>query len=63
MMPMRTTPSQAGPATGRRSLLRLAVAAGAAILTGCGGGDPGAPRPVLNLKRDLNKDNGGGKRG
>jgi len=50
------------PIPGRRALLRLAAAAGAALLAGCGADSGGPPRPVLNLKRDLSKENGASKR-
>ena len=55
-------PSPLLPAPGRRAVLGLAVAAGVAVLAGCAA-DPNAPPPhVLNLKRDLSKENGASKR-
>jgi hypothetical protein len=62
MTDFRTNPSRSTPARGRRTLLRLAVAAGAAMLAACGGGTGGPPPRALNLKRDLSKENGASKR-
>ena len=55
-------PLRRAPVPGRRALLRLAVAAGAAILAGCAGDTGGSPPRALNLKRDLSKENGASKR-
>jgi hypothetical protein len=43
-------------------MLRLAVAAGAALLAGCGADSGGPPPRALSLRRDLNKENGASKR-
>ena len=62
MTAIGSIPLRPAPVPGRRALLRLAVAAGAAILAGCAG-DTGRPPPrALNLKRDLSKENGASKR-
>jgi hypothetical protein len=60
MKAAHTAPSQ--PTLGRRTLLRLAAAAGVAILAGCAADSGSQPRPALNLKRDLSKENGASKR-
>ena len=63
MTDFRANPSWSTRAPGRRTLLRLAVAAGVAMLAACGGGSSGGPPPrALNLKRDLSKENGASKR-
>jgi hypothetical protein len=62
MTAIRAAPLRPAPVPGRRALLRLAVAAGAAILAGCGGGSGGPPPRALNIKRDLSKENGASKR-